>query len=256
MINQQTKELLQAGVDGELDAAGEAELRQVLRESAEARQYHAEMTSLVGMLEEVPGLELPKGLHTRTVQGIRLTERKPRKSLFSFMDASPLFRYGLAGAAALVLAIAITMNRDELVNTSDVSSMVGTMTRPVSPAAADILDRVSLKESGLSGEVTLERRAGAMMLSVVMDSAEAIEIDVDFSGNGLALDAFAHLDSQLDAISYSNNVLSAKGKGSQRFVLMLNPESAGNGVTRSRIDLVIKRQGTTVQTGSLDLGGA
>lgn len=255
MMDEQTRELIQAGVDGELDLAGEAELARLLQTSDEARDYHSQLQRLAEILDRIPDQEPPAGLHARIMQGINLPARQTRKSLFSVSEAPPLLRYGFAGAAALVLAIAIAVNREDLGDPADISSMVGTMTRPVQGQAPDIVDQFTVNAEAVSGTVTLERRDGAMVMNVELEAAQDFELNVNFSGNGLELDAFAQLDSRLDTISYADEILTVKGQGRQQFVLMLNPGEMRVGEHRSRIDLVIKQQGAQVRSGSLELGG-
>jgi hypothetical protein len=257
MTDEHTRELIQAGIDGELDAAGEAELRQVLADSEEARHAHSELARLAEFLHKIPDLEPPPDLQARIVQGIQLSTPPSRKRFFKFNGASPLFRYGFAGAAALVLAIAITANRDELGDAGDVSSMVGTMTRPAGVSGVNVIDRFTVASETVNGEVTLELgQGGALLLNARLASSGDFELDLDFSGSGLGLDAFAQMDSRLEAISYSGDLLRVAGRGQQKFVVMLNPAQAVESEGQSRIDLVLRKQGVPVQSGSLKLVNA
>jgi len=256
MIDEHTQELIQAGVDGELDDAGKAELGKVLETSAEARRFHSELVRLAGFLDSIPGREMPAGLHARIVQGIDLPTQRKRKSLFELVESAPLLRYGFAGVAALVLAVVISMNRDDLGATSDVSSMVGTMTSPLPEAQMDIVDRFTIDAGSMNGLVTLERREAAMVVNIDVEAVEDFELEVDLAGSGLMLDAFAQMNSQLDSISFNGEKFNVSGQGRQQFVLILNPGAGSGKVGQSRIDLVVKQQGAQVQSGSLDLGGA
>ena len=135
--------------------------------------------------------------------------------------------------------------------------MVGTMTRPAESAGLNVIDRFRVEGGTASGLVTLERGQGSTVLvNVRLESGDEFELDLDFSGNGLDLDAFALRDGRPDAINYMGDVLRVKGRGAQNFVVMLNPAAAGGGDDRSRIDLVVRQQGEPVQSGSLDLGNA
>lgn len=256
MIDEHTQELIQAGVDGELDATGKVELGKILEASAEARRFHSELVRLAGFLDSIPGREMPTGLHARIVQGIDLPSPRKRKSLFELIEGAPLLRYGFAGAAALVLAVTISMNREDLGAPVDVSSMVGTMTRPLPEAQLEIVDRFTIDAGSTNGQVILERRETGMVVNIDVEAAEGFELEVDLAGSGLLLDAFAQVDSQLDSISFKGEKFNVSGQGRQQFVLVLNPGAGSTKVGQSRIDLVVKQQGVRVQSGSLDLGGA
>lgn len=260
MIDDHTTELIQAGVDGELDESGQAELRKVLDESEEARHYHSELSRLADFLDKIPDHDLPDGLHARITQDIPLPSGSPIKSLFSFSAMPGFIRYGFAAAAGLVLAVAIYENREELQDPNDIASMVGTMTRGGPQGLRRELDSWSFETGQASGEVSLQRRNGSLVLELQMESASPLDFSIDFSGNGLELDAFANVESALESIQYADSVLHGTGTGAQRFVILLHrADSVEAGVGQAdkgpRIGLEFIQQGEAIHSGWLEPGG-
>jgi len=260
MINDQTKELIHAGVDGELDDAGEDGLRKVLEKSEEARHYHSELSRLADFLDKIPDHELPDGLHARITDQVQLPSRSSFKSIFSFSELPSFLRYGFAAAAGLVLAVAIYENRAALQDPNDFSNMVGTMTRGGPGDLQKVLDSQSFDQAGVSGEIHLERRNGALVLEIQLESAQPLDFTVDFSDNGLEFNAFAQMESGLDSITYADGVLRGTSSGQQRLVVLLHPGKADQaGASRAGvgpgIGLEFTQQGAVVHSGQLQLGG-
>jgi len=253
MTDEITRDLIQSDIDGELDASGKTELGRLLADSEEARQMHGDLTRLAKFLDRVPNLEPPAELQARIAQAIELPAKPARRPFFRLSEGSTWLRYGFAGAAALVLAIAITANRDQLGDAGDVSSMVGTMTRPA--GAVNILDRATLDAGSVNGQVSLELNpGGTMMVNVQLEAPAGFDLYIDLSGSGHDLDAFAQMEDRLDAFSYSRDVLRLQGNGRQKVVVMLNPAGrSGNENGSQTINFELKSQGVSVQSGSLHL---
>lgn len=256
MINERTIELIHAGLDGELEEAGEAELRKVLEESEEARHYHSELRRLSVFLDKVPDQDMPEGLHARITADISLPARTPINSVLTFGQLPAFLRYGFAAAAGLVLAVAIYEQREELRVPADYSGMVGTMTSSGPEGVRKELDTLSFDVDGASGDVSLERRNGSLVLQVELDAVKPLDFTFDFSDDGLEFEAFAQVASRLESVQYADGVLRGRANGrQQRFAVLLHPagaEAAGSG---SRIDLEFSRQGTAIHTGWLEPGG-
>ena len=81
MLETRALELINAGIDGELDADGRAELEQLLAASADARAMQAELRKLAGALDRMPELEPPGDLADRIIGQAMLRRRRPPLSL-------------------------------------------------------------------------------------------------------------------------------------------------------------------------------
>ena len=79
MMTQEQQELIQAGADGELDAAGQLELDQLLEVSTEARALFEELQRMNAFLATVPPQEPPATLHGQIMEGIQLPRTSPLK---------------------------------------------------------------------------------------------------------------------------------------------------------------------------------
>ena len=98
MINERTIELINCGLDGELNERQQEELEAALRESEVARAYQAKLMELNGVLANEPPVEPPPGLHANIVRQIKLPE--PSFGWFGLPKAPGVMRYGLTAAPA------------------------------------------------------------------------------------------------------------------------------------------------------------
>jgi len=70
MIDVGTVELINADIDGELDAAGKAELARALRADAGASALHADLVDMVTVLQKLPPVVTPRDLDQRLVMAV------------------------------------------------------------------------------------------------------------------------------------------------------------------------------------------
>lgn len=253
MMENEDRELIQAAVDGELDAEQQVRLDALLADSDEARELHEELTSLAALLARVPGVEPPDALHAQIIENVKLPQASGLRSLFSFSDLPGFLRYGLAATAAVVLTVAVYRGGSEMDPSTDYADMVGTIARGGPVAGGAVIDSFRLDEGGSVAEVKLLERQGVYALEFQLNSEEPLQFDVDFSGNGLAFDAFARQDQDLEAVSWSGDTLSARARGDQRFVILMR-RTEGSAESGARIGLEISRQGETIRSGWLEPG--
>ncbi len=253
MMNQEHRELVQAGFDGELDAAGRARLETLLAESEEARVLMADLEAIDAFLDRAPPLEAPAGLHSRIVDGISLPQPSRFLSLFSLSDLPGVLRYGLAASAAVLLTVAVYRVGNEMDPSVDYDQMVGTIASGGPVAGGEVIDRFGFEAEGASAEIKLMERGGVYALEFELDSEAPLQFDVDFSGIGLEFDAFARQDEDLEAVSWSGETLSARARGQQKFVILMRRTGEG-AEAGSRIGLEISREGSSIETGWLEPG--
>jgi len=70
MTSERTMELIQADVDGELDAAGRAELERSLHADADARRLHEDLLRIAAALQRMPPAPAYPDLHDRLAKAI------------------------------------------------------------------------------------------------------------------------------------------------------------------------------------------
>ncbi len=221
-MNNDQLELIQAGADGELDAAGQAELATLMENSADAREQYAALLRLNAFLDQVPPLDPPESLHGRIVDAISLP--KPAggglAGRFSFMPG--LLRYGFAAGLAVVVTMAVYQGGSQL-NGVDYDKLVGT----ISSRGAE-LDRFEFSQPGAQGSVRLLERGDQFALEFDLEADGPIRFDVNFTQSGLRFDAFAQADLNLDEMSLTKTSLVGRTEGSQRFVVLMRPDATAD----------------------------
>ena len=253
MINDKDKELIQAGVDGELDESGLEQLRRLLDESEEARHFHSELNRLAEFLDKIPDHELPDGLHARIVESTPLPKPSPLKSIFSFSEMPAMLRFGFAGAAALVLAVAVINSQDQFGDTGDVSNMVGTIARGGPTAGDNIIDSLALTSGNARADVVLGSKDGTLVLDLSLDSADAVNYQVDLGDSGLKVSGMAQPPGALELLE-NEQVLQGQSQGRQQFLVLLE----ATGQARSddaRIEVTVYLEGEEIQRGTLAIDG-
>ena len=254
MIEERTIELINAGVDGELTESEQHELQALLEQSEEARHYYSELNRLADFLDKVPDRDMPGELHGRILDGFELSTKRSLGSIFNFGELPGLVRYGLAAAAVLLLGVGYYGSREELAEPGDVSSMVGTLIRGGPEGRLKVLDTFSFETDGVSGKISLEQRNGAYVLDVQLDGEQALEFQADFTGDGLKFDAFAQMQSNLDSMEFADQAIRTKGRGRQRFAVLLHRTEDTAHSSGASIKLEFSSEGELIQQGKLELG--
>jgi hypothetical protein len=254
MLEEHAIELINAGVDGELSDARQQELKTLLDDSEEARNYYSEVEQLADTLNRLPALELPVEIHGKIVDGIDLPARSSRASIFRFGEMPSFLRYGMATAVVLLLAVGLYGNREELAAPGDVADMVGTITRGGPHTNIKVLDTFSFERKGASAQISLEERNGSYLLDVRMDADRTLEFHADFSGDSLGFEAFAQMQSHLDSMHFADNSIRVTGTGEQRFVVMLRREADATAYSKTGIRLNFSSEGDLIQEGVIEPG--
>lgn len=246
MIDERTIELIHAGLDGELDPAGQSELDERLGRSGEVRHYHEQMHELCAFLDRAPVPEVPDGLRDSVLAGIHLPAPRAARAGFGFGRIPAFARYGIATAVGLLLAIGIYEFRPGADGEPDFSGMTGT----ILPGDV-VLDRYSFESDQLSSSVSLRRRNDALVLDVELDSAALVDITVDFTGDGLQFDAISQLESDLSSIKVADRAIQVTGSGRQHFAVLLHRDEAAAGSRGATIRLDYSSDGKILNSGEL-----
>jgi len=254
MLEEHAIELINAGVDGELSDARREELKMLLDGSQEARNYHSDLEKIADSLSRIPALELPAALHGKIVDGIELPARTSQTSKFRFGELPSFFRYGMATAVVLLLAVGLYGNREELTDPGDFADMVGTTTRGGPDTSTRVLDTFSFEKHGASARISLEQRNGSYLLDVRMDADRALEFHADFSGNNLGFEAFEQMQSNLDSIHFADDAIRVTGTGQQQFIVMLRRAEDATASSKTGIKLDFSSEGDLIQEGVIETG--
>jgi hypothetical protein len=245
MINERTIELINSGLDGELNERQTEELEAALRESAAGRAYQARLLEFNELLSAEP----PAGLHNAIVSQIKLPE--PAFAWLRLSIVPGYARYALTAAAGLLLAVGLYEFRPGALGDSELENMVGTMMRTDRDHKGVTLDAFSFELGQVSSSVRLVEQDEALVLDVVLESAEPFEITVDFTSDGLMFDAIAQLQSDLKSIEFADQAIQVKGHGRQHFAVLLHRDDARPVDHEARIGLRFLSNGELVKEGTL-----
>lgn len=249
MIDERSIELIHAGLDGELSDSERVELDTALKGSDEAREFQAGLAAFSGLLEGEDSMDLPDGLHTQIVQNIHLPAAVSSK--FSFNDIPGFLRYGFAAAAGLLLTVGLYEYRPGATSEQDLSSMVGTIMQQESGGEEVTLDAFAFEFDGISSAVSLQRRDGALVLDVLLDSEGPVDIVVDFTSDGLQFDAIAQMQGDLKSIEIADQAIHIEGSGRQHFAVLLHRDGDLAADHEASITLRFTSNGELIKEGSL-----
>lgn len=222
-VDPRTLELIQAELDGELDAAGQAELSARLADDAEARVQREQLQRMAQTLSQLAPVEPPAGLSQRW-QSARavapVTLRQPARRRW-------IGRGGLAMAAATLLcALALglsDMGRQQL----DSRDLVGTL-GPDAGAGRT----VPVELDGVRGSIALASGASGWDLVFDLDSAEPVAVSANYDPAALRWDGYSHTGAGDVAVDASPGKIAFVNQGVQHLVLHLRPGTGGQVLIR------------------------
>ena len=254
MTDERTLEMISAAADGELNASERAELEQLLENSAEAREFQAELAEMDSILGEVPAIEPPDSLHTQIVNCISLPRKKADPSFLGWLrppQFMPVLRYGLAAAAGLLLATSFYESQSLFPSNNDFDDLVGTMAPSRVVAEADILDTFDFRSDDLEALVQLQRRDNDIYLDIQIDANAALNIAVDMSSTGVRPGALAQLDHSLESIVVEDQALKLRATGQRRLIVLLRRADNALIAGEAKITLEFSSDGRLLEQGSL-----
>ena len=254
MTDERTLEMISAAFDGKLNASEQAELEQLLENSAEARKFQAELAEMNSILGELPAIEPPDSLHAQIVNCISLPQNKANTSFLSWLRPPrflPVLRYGLAAAAGLLLATSFYESQSLFPSNSDFDDLVGTMAPNRVVAEADILDTFDFRSDGLESLVQLQRRNNDIYLDIQIDADATLSIAVDMSGTGVRPGALAQLDHSLESIVVEDQTLQLRATGQRRLTVLLRRVDDAPIAEEAKITLEFSSDGRLLEQGSL-----
>jgi hypothetical protein len=248
MIDERIIELIHAGLDSELSDSDQLELNETIQNSTEARDYQISLIEFSDLMEGEPSLDVPDGLHAKIVRQITLPTAGRG---FRFSEIPGFVRYGLAAAAGLVLTVGLYESELGSTDVQDISSMVGTIMQKDGSSKEVTLDAFAFEFDSISSAVSLQRRDGALVLDVLLDSRYPIDITVDFTSDGLQFDAIAQMQSDLKSIEFADQAIHVEGTGRQHFAVLLHRDGDLAAEHEASIKLRFTSNGKLIKEGSL-----
>jgi len=115
---------------------------------------------------------------------------------------------------------------------------------------------LSFAEAGASGQVSLTRREGQLVLDLSADSSAPLRFRIDLANSGLQVNGLANPSRTLELQSGDGrNELQGEIEGRQQMVLLLKEAGGSPHGTQGRIDIQFFSGDQLVKAGSLGLDG-
>jgi hypothetical protein len=241
MIDDDILYLIQAGLEGELGSDEQQQLQHTLANSAEARQYKAELEQLMTTLDQMPAAALPAGLEASILTQIggnsnhRVTDiaAPPRQRLRQWLVP------GSALAASISLAIGLSQVTLAPLGTSDMDLVSGTIVQPEAPVASNAtassinaldnpetnIGRYSTNVPGAHAEFALNRARQHLTLSIDIKSDAGVTASVQAPAQRFRFIAPSSTETQLPpSLTFVNSgLIHIKSQGNLQLDVELEP---------------------------------
>jgi hypothetical protein len=222
MLDRRHRELISAGIDGELTPREQAELDELLAASDEARALHTELLAVGGLLDSLPRVAPPPELAERV-----LSRAAPRSGkVVPIRAAWRRVQLPLAFAAGLLVAVAVQgLLLPPGGSPGDTQWMSGTL----APASHRAGHRI--EADGLSGEVRLGDRGGTPALEFRLQAPSPLEIDVRLAESGHTFGGIVMAEGgqvpDAGRIELAGGTVRVVGDGAAAFGLLLPAATTG-----------------------------
>jgi hypothetical protein len=250
MTDDRIMALLSAAADGDLDAEEQAELDGLMQSSPDARQFADELQRIDEFLHAADELDVPDSLHEKIVNGIEVSEAPTVVALHR--PAIPaVFRYGLATAAGLLLAVGFYESRSLPPGSQDFSELVGTMAPDRDVARTRILDTYDFRADGFASLAQLERRDGEVFLDIRIEAARPLDISLDIAPAGIWPGALAQLEDGFESITMADSSLRLRATGRRRLTVLLSNAASGEAADAAKVEIEFTSEGRLLGRGLL-----
>lgn len=257
MLNDHHLYLINAGLDGELEAGERAELEQLLAASEDARKLQAELRRMAGLLERVPEQEPPAGLTEQIMQGVRLPGPRRGWSLSGLFRPFQPAPVGLAFAAGLLMTVAYYEVSAPAGEGRDLSRMMGTMVTQLAESPVPGGDLLDVSAPGLAGTASLGEVSDFLVLRLDVTSNQPAEFRLGLAEAGLGFGGIARAADDSYAVNetyeVSGGTLRVVSSGNHPIVVFLRRTEPGR-VGPQALALEVSQSGSKVFEGSLRLG--
>jgi hypothetical protein len=231
MRDDRLNELLNAELDGELDAAGRTELEQLLSGSPEARARRDELRRVVDALSHLKPVEPPSDLRESVLSALRPGGAK----VVPFRGTRVQPRW-VPYAGALAAGVALGAISLSLYNAPrsefDAASLAGTMADPEHRSPGQLLDRVDLRANGLRGSASLHEADGLWVVEFDLQSDAPVEVIATYDGTLVRLQGFVRPAPTSEAVLAGPGRLSFVNEGAQHAAIYLRPADVAAGQVR------------------------
>jgi hypothetical protein len=176
MVDPKYVELINAEIDGELDARQRAELSARLLSDPVARALRDEMHRLCKALDEVGPVDPPPQLRAEILAALPQMQVRKSKTQWSV----PKWRFAAALAGVLITGTIVFRVIDNQQQAA--SEMAGTLAAPRAPTAVDM---VQLGQGPVSGRVSLVQDGAKLSLALELVANAPVDVLVASEGHSL-----------------------------------------------------------------------
>jgi hypothetical protein len=250
-IEQKYTDLINASLDGEISADGQAELDAFLAGSAEGRALHEELGSLCGALDGLDAEEPPTHLRHVIMNSIPPTrnsspEPDASQGFLRGLLATPALKYAATFAAGVFFTLSIIDSSNVSSKAfDDVTGLVGTVGQAVDSTLAST---ISVDELDVAGTVSLRSAGSLMILDFDLVSKDHIEIEAGYGDPSIWFNGFAQLETDDTTVAAGQGRVRLGMQGKRRYAVFLH--NGGNRATT--VDLRFVAEGKVVHEASLD----
>ena len=249
-IDRKYFELIQAEIDGEIDAAGKKELEAFLAESEEGRVVYSELEALCKSLDGLEELDAPPHLRHVVMNMAPITSapRSERTFIQRVFGGSTLGYVGMfAAGVALTLALVDSsqVNRGAF---DDVTGLVGTIAENEFEAPEH--SAVSIDKSEVAGTVTLRSTGELLIVDFDLSTKQPVEILAGYSDRSIWFNGFAQLESSGTSVAAQTGSVTLQMDGKRRYAVFLN----NPGQRPATIKLQFKAAGELIHETQLNYG--
>ena len=260
-IDQQTTDLINAEIDGDLSAADKALLDERLAESDEARALRDELRELCGSLDALPEEAVPGDIRPRILARVKSAPQKVNNKagsgfgeIFAGLFGVPFVRYGMSFAAGVILTFTlISSDQGSRQTFDDVTGLVGTISGGA-PLEGSITrkDNLELTHNELAGSVSLSTTGSLMILDFDLASKDTVEIVARFDDRDIWFSGFAQHESEGTTVASQTGRVTVRMSGQRRYAVFLR----NAGQDAATVNLSFVSAGRVLHEGALRLPAA
>lgn len=246
-VNQESIDLINADIDGEISHADKETLDAFLAENSEGHTLHSELATLRDSIESVEAVSPPPHLRHVIMNSVKPTPKKTRSPGFlQVLLATPALKYTATFAAGVILTLS-AVSSDQFSNRAfdDVTGLVGTIADPVS---GGILNSVVVDNANIVGRVSLRDAGSMLILDFDLVANGPVEIEADYGDRSIWFNGFGQLESNGTTISATSGSVSLGMEGKRRYAVYLRNGGEQRGVT---VKLRFVAGGETIHEASL-----
>ena len=246
-IEQKFIDLINASIDGEISAAGQAELQAFLESDAAGRALYDELASLSTTLNELDQVQPP--IHLRHVIMNSVPPSRSPDEPSGFLQsilAVPALKYAMTFAAGVILTLSV-LDSSQVSNKAfdDVTGLVGTVGQPID---STLSSTVSVDELNVAGTVALRSAGSLMILDFDLVSKDHIEIEAGYSDPSIWFNGFAQLESDDTTVAAAQGLVRVGMQGKRRYAVFLHNQ----GEHETTVNLRFLADGEVVHEASLN----